>query len=337
MAARGRVVRVHVAAAVVLSLLFAGCTSSTSGGTDVDEESHDDLGLAAAPVLYLNLTIGNDTHRFTSADAAAPSGASGSNGTTTIASNSTSAASNATAGNATAGNATAGNSTDTPGGDAPLAVSVTLGASKLAAGKNATWQLDFGASPAVADGNGTAGNGTAGNATADNATESAPSVANGTKLPGEAGFTYTEPGTYEIEYVLRQGNTTLASMHVALVVGGSGNATNATAFGPLPEPIVIEGSTSGLNGLPGSATESFDLTAPVQTMTITLEYNDRTGQGLEDIDWHITGPGGESADGTNSGYEDPATFELPTVGTWNVEIVPFSALQTAYTITVTFT
>lgn len=231
-------VRIHLAAALLVSSLVAGCTSSSDGGADLGDEAHDDLSLAA-PVLYLNLTVGDETHRFTSGGAGHAGHTSGSSGTTTISSaNSTSSASagsNGTAtGNGTAGNATGG-ATGSPGGDAPLAVAVALGASKLPAGTPTSWTLDFG-SPKPASGNGT------GNSTAGDGNGTAPGLANGTTLPGEAGFTYTEPGTYEIEYSLVQGNATLASLHVAVVVGGNGSATAGPAAGTLVRTDILDES-----------------------------------------------------------------------------------------------
>src|SRR5688572_5540983 len=119
-----------------MSALVSGCASS---GGDAEDPDHDALSLEAAPVLYLNLTVGNETHLFSTASAGSISGPAGNASTTTT------VTSTAT-GNATAGNGTAGNATDDGalGGKVPLDVSATLGATGLPAGASVGWTLDFG-------------------------------------------------------------------------------------------------------------------------------------------------------------------------------------------------
>ncbi|MHB1262091.1 MAG: hypothetical protein ACYC2H_10290 [Thermoplasmatota archaeon] len=332
--------KVSIALALMVSALFAGCTSSAG---DADEPAHDDLALAAAPVLYLNLTIGNETHRFTTATAAAGStsgshsSSHGGNATGTSASGTPAKSNSTTVGNATASNATA------PGGLAPLNVTATLGAKGLPTGKAVSWTLDFGEAAAKA-GNATAGNatGASGNATKGNTTAKAAGPANGTKVPAALNHTYTEAGSYNVTFTLRVANgTPLVLRSLLTVTASADNATgNATAFGPPPETIVITGSASGVLGEPfGTTDETFDLSVPVASMTITLDFDPGgCAQGFcaQDLDWSIAGPGGESAEGINSGPEDPVTFELPTTGTWTVTIDPYAAIETGYTITVTF-
>ncbi|MFA5945248.1 MAG: hypothetical protein WC876_12390, partial [Candidatus Thermoplasmatota archaeon] len=120
--------RVFVAAVLLLTSLLAGCADDKDPSTDAPAGSASSASSSAAPavvpVLYLNITIGNGTHRFSSA----PSGGVPS-------ANSTSA------GNATT-NAT-GNAT-LPSGAAPLNVTFDLGASRISAGAIVLWSFDFG-------------------------------------------------------------------------------------------------------------------------------------------------------------------------------------------------
>lgn len=350
--------KVFVAAAMLLSCLFAGCTSSSDRVTDPEGGNGSPSSTApsvATPTLYLNITVGNETFRFTSADASATGNASttsSGNATTTVGSGNTTSPGTSTApgngtGNATGGNGTAGNGTASgPGGQAPHNVSVELGATGLP--ENVSWTLDFGADASASPGstgnstgnggNGTSGNGTAGNGTAGNGTSGSnateqPSVVNGTTFPATAEYTYQAEGVFTVVFTLVQGNATLASLDMDVTVTAP-EATNTTAFGPPPEPIVIEGSITGTFVTEEETDETFELPVPVASMTITLEFDGVTGQ--DDLDWSIEGPGGEEAAGANGGQEDPETFEDPTPGTWTVTILGWLALEADYTITVTF-
>lgn len=346
MAARTPFVKVYVATALLLSALVSGCTSSSKEG--VDGSTTDDLGLdAAPPVLYLNLTIGNDTHRFSTLKAGGDN-ATG-NGTTsataTVSSSNATATGNATAGNSTAGgNATGGDSGNgEPGGEAPLNVSATLGASGLA-GRSVSWTLDFGDAAKAGNATGHAtsgGNSTAGNSTAGNGTSAkASGPTNGTKVPATVEHTYTEAGTYSVSLSFQIANGTKQVLRATLTVTApAGNMTNTTAYGPLPEPIVIEGSATGVFGVIGAVDETFELTTAVALMTITLDFDEVACLEVcvNDLDWSIAGPGGESDGGANFGPEDPVEFEAPTLGTWTVTVEPFNTAGPAsYTITVTF-
>ena len=53
-----------LAAALLLTAVLAGCSS------DKGDDAADGLDSSAAPVLYLNVTAGNQTYRYTSAVAA---------------------------------------------------------------------------------------------------------------------------------------------------------------------------------------------------------------------------------------------------------------------------
>jgi hypothetical protein len=184
-----------------------------------DGAEQEDLALpGGAPTLFLNLTIGNATHRFTSgaggAGLAAQAGTA--NGTANVAPANGSAKANATA---------AANTTLGPGGDAPLNVSVSLGAKGLPTGRTVSWSLDFDADETAgqATGNATA----AGNATASNAT-APPTTFNGTEFPGQAAFVYRQSGSYRIVSSLTDGKTKLASLDLNVTVA-NGTATGVAS------------------------------------------------------------------------------------------------------------
>jgi hypothetical protein len=304
---------------------LSGCADKKASAAAADDHGDE----ANAAVLFLNLTIGNQTFAFSSssltgnATGHATHGATGSATTTN-----TTASANTTAGNKTAaGNATVPSG---PSGPAPLNVSVTLGARNLPEGDDAvSWRLAFDDAGKVAA--------PAGNATGNGTGAKASGPANGTTLPATVQHTYESAGLHNLTFTLLAGNTTLGTLRAAVNVTAAQG--NATAFGPVPDPIVIEGSAIGFGG-EGSSDETFELPTAVATMTITLEYTELTGAAPadNDLDWAIAGPGGESGGGENSGPEAPVTFELPTTGTWTVTIIPFVAVGPVdYTITVTFT
>jgi hypothetical protein len=346
-------VRTLAAAAILLSLLSAGCTSSLGGKTSGSDPEHEDLGIpAAAPVLYLNLTVGNTTHRFASDGSASGAGAAGgssaSNGTATLGSgNSTEAPANATAGNAT-GNASAGLE-----GAAPLNISATLEAKGLpqATASGLSWALDFGAS-APASSNATepaanaTGNATDANATAD-ATAPASSV-NGTSLPARADFTYTEAGTYEITASLLQGNKTLASLNLTLVVGGNGTA--GVAAGTVLGTLLLDqegtltlgtygpdlGCGSGVGGSASFEWE-FPATDPVTgtTSLVSAVMITSTGSVAEmDADLYFYGPdGAEIASATTEFSDELIEAEGPFApGLYTVTLNGCAAVMLDFTI-----
>ena len=343
-----------LAAALVMTAGLAGCSGKKASG-DVSAAA-----AAAAPVLFLNVTVGNHTYPYTSAHAVPikPSGvtmatpSSGAPGNATAshsASNSSAAMGNMTHGNMTMGmdNASA------PSGHAPLNVSVAFRASGIAAGKALSWMFDFGdgnvtgtlanatptasaassaASSASSSANQTTGNHTAGNHTAGAAAGAT------TKLPGMLDHTFTAVGTHNMTLTLRVAGLAPVTLTAPITVTAAMamNATNATAYGPPPDPITLTGTITGVEGEPGDDTQTFDLKVPVKTMTLTMVFDDTTGQGAPDLDWSIKGPGGETGGGSNSGNEDPAVFAKPTLGTWTITITPFVAVETDYTITATF-
>jgi hypothetical protein len=354
MGTRSPFVKISAVAALLFASLLAGCTSSTSGADPEGTEANDDLALTAAPVLYLNVTIGNETYRFTSADAAGGRGPGDatSNGTTTVSSgNGTSTKGNATgngAGNATSGKAA---NTTTPGGDAPLEVSVSLEATQLPANQSLSWSIDFGdlgtnASAGNATGNSTTapGSSTAGPG-GGNGTGKASGMANGTKLPASAKHTYVEPGAYEIRSSLRQGNEVLGSLHVALLVGGNGtNSTHGLASGTEVGPApVLEGEGSfdvGLVVLCEDA-DSFDWVIPatdeatgtplaLKDLVVTLSG----GTTNLDADLEVYGPDGELIDeSTGSSNAETVSAEGPfPAGTFRVVVVGCGGVAASFSV-----
>lgn len=203
--------RAYLLVALLVAAALAGCSDKKDD--DGDGAGTSTTGPAgSAAVLYLNLTLGNQTFSFQSG---ANATGHGGHGGSASASSSTGPAGNGTAaGNAT-GNAT-GNSTG-PSGTAPVAVTATLGAKGLGAGA-VRWTLDFGAG-----GNATAGNGTA------NGTS--PGRATGSSLPATANHTYAEPGDYNVTFVVQAGNRTVDTVKATVRVGnGTGNVTVTPAL-----------------------------------------------------------------------------------------------------------
>ena len=230
--------RAIVASALLLTALLAGC----SGGKDADDgdatsdPSHDDLVAAPpAPILYLNVTIGEQTYRFASDDLASrPAPATGSNGSVTISSSNSSTAS---AGANATGNATAGNATETPSGPAPLDVGFELGARRLANTTGLRWTLGE-ADAAGAKGNAT-GNATGGSGNATGNASAEAGAATGQSLPATVDRTYNTTGTYQVVYVLRAGNDIVERLNVTIIVSGNGSA-NVSAGRPLPDVLHFE-------------------------------------------------------------------------------------------------
>lgn len=339
--------RILAAAAVLLSLLSAGCTSSLSGASSGADTEKEDLAIpATAPVLYLNLTVGNTTHRFASDGSGGLGVAKASSGTTTAAStpgNSTAARANATAGNTT-GNASAG-----LGGDAPLNVSASLEAKGLPKATGLGWSLDFGASASASNATEPAANAT-GNATDANVTGTASASVNGTSLPARADFTYTDAGTYEIKASLLQGSTTVASLELTLVVGGNGSATAGLATGTVLGTLLLDqegtltlgtyGPDLGCgSGVGGSASFEWDFPAAdpatgtaslVSTVTVTS-----TGSVAEmDADLYFYGPDGTEIGSATTEFSNEAiTVDGPfEPGLYTVTLDGCAAVMLDFTI-----
>jgi hypothetical protein len=231
--------RAFAVPALLLFALLAGC----AGGSDEDQDDHNghddhddghDLAIPATPVLFLNITAGNATFRFSSA----PPDEVGVTGNVSTTGNATATSANAT-GNAS-GNATgSGSNSTSPGGLAPLNVTFTLGASHLPAGTAANWTFDFGRASA---------------ANATNGTEA--TAANGTTLPATLDHSYTAAGTYNVTFILRAGNLTPQALQATIhIANGTGNVSVGK---PLPDQLHFEfgeslGCASDANALTGGS------------------------------------------------------------------------------------
>lgn len=232
-------VRAFVASALLLTALLAGCSADKDkdDGAATTDPPHDDLATPApSPVLYLNVTIGNQTFRFSSDDLATrPAPSSATNGSVTISSSNTT--SPGPTGNAT-GNATSGsNATAAPSGPAPLEVAFELGARRLTNTTGLRWTLgdaERSGNPGNASGNGTAQGNVTGNASASD-----PGAATGQNLPATVNRTYNTTGTYQVTYVLRAGNDVVDHLNVTIIVSGNGTG-NVSAGRPLPDVLVFE-------------------------------------------------------------------------------------------------
>lgn len=221
--------------ALLLAASLAGCSGSKEPAPSI-QPGHDDLALAPpAPVLTLNVTIGNATYRFTSEDLASTRPAArSSSGTVTVSSSATASGAGNGTGNATAG--AGGNGTAMPEGPAPLNVTFELGASRLTNKSGLRWHLA--ASPMA---------NSTGNATGD------PSSAAraGMSLPATVASTYNETGTYRVAYSLHLGNTTAQTLEVTLIV--SNGTANVTLGRTLPAVTHFEfGESWGCDGSSGT-------------------------------------------------------------------------------------
>jgi hypothetical protein len=333
-------VRVPVVAAVLLTALLAGCSGAKDAETDAtgsdDAPSHDDLAVAAGDpvVLTLNVTIGNQTYRFTGEDlASSRPGSSSSSGTVTVSS------SNSTTSSGPAGNKTApaGNATDTPSGPAPLNVTFELGARQLTYKSGLRWTLD--AKTAAVPG-------AAGNATGN---ASAASTKTGMILPAKVDSTYNMTGTYRIAYTLRLANKTVDTLELNLIVS-NGTATVQT---PQDIPFSVEGTITvgtqgascGVQGTVDLAEHAWDLTAVSSITTIVVHMD--LGTTNVDSDIVLLDPAGAeiggSADfnaapppaGSGSPTED-FTVEGPLdSGIYTFRVVGCTGVEMEYTITAT--
>jgi hypothetical protein len=206
-------------AALLAALALAGCTAGTGTGA-----KHHDADVDQGPVLYLNVTVGNQTYRYSTDqlggagdNGSSPSGSvSGSvtpGGNSTVQGNATSGPSsaqgNGTAGNGSAtatgtyGNASAGNGglgvpgDGMPGGPAPLDVRVELGAARLPADLPADWTFSWGDAAATAGGNASA------NATASPGAAPQRAREQGSTLPATLTHTFVSAGHYQVAFGLK--------------------------------------------------------------------------------------------------------------------------------------
>lgn len=191
-------------------------------------------------------------------------------------------------------------------GSIPLAVNFTLTGSDLD-GDPLNWTLAFG------DGNST----------------------NGTSLPATVPHNFTASGSFNVTYTLTDGFEQKA---YNLTI----NATGGVATPPTQGPIQLTGTvTCALLIVASAHIDGGDNTftvEPGQTrMTITLAYDDPTGEGVNDLDITITSPGGDSEVSEEVGPEPPLVFEGPEAGEWTSAVLGYScAGQADYTLDIVF-
>lgn len=171
----------------------------------------------------------------------------------------------------------------------------------------------------------------------------------GTTLPARANFTYATPGLYKVTYKITDGKQDVS--YPATV-----NVTSNVPHGA-QAPITITGSITGaylgapaVGGVGYSNVDNhpFAVTSVAKNMTVHLEW---AASGV-DLDMYLAAPDGTSA-GSSSSYNIPVdpsgTFAatepdivvtdealLGQLGDWVVTIAPGEAVQTTYTVTITF-
>lgn len=240
-----------LAVLAALSVALAGCTAGSDDPTDAIELGGD----SDTPTLYLNVTAGNQTYRFTSDDLGGPGGdgpgGGSANATFSTSSGSVTAQGNASAGNGTAGgNGTASNGTVSgnagggdgtgasafppgiPSGDAPLDVTVQIGASGLPDDVDLSalnWTLKWGDAASTSGGNSSAQASANGTAAMRQAQES------GSSLPASLRHTYTTAGQHRMSFGLSAARESLGSVGTLVAVGeGVPMIEPGTVLGSVP-------------------------------------------------------------------------------------------------------
>jgi hypothetical protein len=266
-----------VAAASALALLaLSGCTA----GSDEPTDALDNVGDGkAGPTLYMNVTANGQTHRFSSADLPGHSGhtggdAGGANATATSSSGTVTAQGNATAGNGTAqGNGTASNGTATggagagnstggsgvpglPSGDAPLNVTVELGASGLPdeAKSPVNWTVRWGDAGYAMGSNSSAGAGGNGTAARQQLEET------GSSLPARLSHQYSAAGRHQLSFAVEAAGQAVDTLHTFVVVSeGVPSIAPGTPLGQVPFNATgsLPISAPSLGGCPEEGGEEF--------------------------------------------------------------------------------
>jgi hypothetical protein len=198
---------------------------------------------------------------------------------------------------------------------------------------NATWTIEaFNVTQADSS------NATAANETADNATSPAPvAFVSGTGVPSTATLNLTDAANHTLKVTVEVAGYETGSEEVMIAVLGGGVA----AFDAAPEPLIFEGTVSGRGPNVGladcqTADQTFTFSAGrYQSMKFIMAVDDsETGA---DLDWSISGPGGEAHSSDAVGTEAPKSFDLPSPGEWGVTVVCFTSWQSNdFTITAEF-
>jgi hypothetical protein len=154
---------------------------------------------------------------------------------------------------------------------------------------------------------------------------------NGTALPANVTHVFETAGSFNVTFTLSDG---LAEARSQITINVTGDAVPTE----IPEPIVFTGYFGFGDG---EANLQVPLAAKVGSITFHMEYNQEVGGVPEvdnDLDWEVTGPGGQGGEGANYGPEDDIVEEEPNIGEWNIRLIPYSIFPTGcdYAITVTF-
>lgn len=245
--------RAWAAAPLALAVLLAGCTSG-DGGADVLQEAKDAIA-SGDLVLYLNVTAGNETYRYSSAnltEAGPPQ----------------------------------------PPQDVPRNVTVTLEATGLPESEDVAWSLDWDDKAAT---NGTAGGPSpGGNASADadegregRAASLRPGSIQGfgSDLPATFSHEFASDGPHEVTFALAIVEEQVQAVQAALQVGAGGSmpaiepgtvlgSQPFNATGELPFGVPTGGSCSpeGSEEFPWSFNATYaDYPAEVQQVLLQLD------------------------------------------------------------------
>lgn len=315
------------AMAALAMMALSGCTA----GSDEPTDALDGVGGGDAhPVLYMNVTANGQTHRFSTADLPGGSGGDGSGslsatGTATSSSGTVTAQGNATAGNGTAqgngtasngtvtGNAGAGNSTGDgsggvpgmPSGDAPLNVTVEIGASGLpdeVDGAPVNWTVRWGDAFATSGGNSSAsasGNGTAAKQQLEES---------GSRLPMRLQHTYASAGRHDLSFAVAAAGQAVDTLRTVVSVsqgmpepGTPLGVVPFNATGEIPAGAPLTCSSDSGEEVPWTFLDALNGTpAEVSELNLTLE----SGGTVYDVDLYLFAPNGtELGSATGSGTD----------------------------------
>jgi hypothetical protein len=363
-------VKVVLVAALLLASVLSGCSGKGSDAKD------DHGSTAAAPVLYLNVTAGNQTYRYTSAMA----GSGTTSGSVSLGASATGSATGSTSGSAShshsgsAGaslNATKGKGNATVSGPAPLNVTVTLGATGLAAGKAFNWTLDFGdgkassANPSVSASLSASGSSSASSTGSVSATASGhashnatkPGTETGSKLPATVKHSYATAGNHTLRFsVSPTGGTPAhleAKVQATAPANATGNASSGIAPGTVLGTIVLDESGTLTAAVQGLSCDSAQGVAADASFPWTFPANDTNGtpavvghvlivlsQGdtAFDASLHFIGPDGttiQSADDNSAGGDPSETLDADgpfEAGAYTVKVVGCVAANGDFTV-----
>ncbi|MFA5944554.1 MAG: PKD domain-containing protein [Candidatus Thermoplasmatota archaeon] len=158
---------------------------------------------------------------------------------------------------------------------------------------------------------------------------------NGTQLPAKVGHNFTAGGAFNVTYTLTDGrNSTIYSTLV--------NATGGSVSAPTQGPTQLKGTVTCLptivqNGEIEGGSHELVVQEGQTRLTLTLTYEDPSGEGVTDLDFEVTDSAGKGQASEEVGPEPPLVFENPKTGTWTLAITGYScAGQADYTVDAVF-